>query len=244
MAERNPTNLKLIVYGDLLSQPVRSVVAFCKVNGIEYEWKETPFTQMAHRSEEFTAINPLQELPVIQEVDEQTGETFTLTQSPAIMRYLAQSRGVPDHWYPADLRKRALVDSYLDMHHAYLRKGMKELYHNLLSAMFYKKPPSVDVHEEKKAALEKAMADLERRLAANAFLCGPEISIADLLAAHEVENSKWFGLTLSRYPNTNAWFDRVINDDPVQVELCQGARAFSKMCTDFIAAEPRIPKDF
>ena len=57
----------------------------------------------------------------MQEVNEKTGEVFTLAESHSILRYLADTRGVPDHWYPQDARQRAIVDQYLDMHHSYIR---------------------------------------------------------------------------------------------------------------------------
>lgn len=33
--------------------------------------------------------------------------------SHAILRYLAQKHKTPDHWYPADLERRAKVDQYV-----------------------------------------------------------------------------------------------------------------------------------
>ena len=60
----------------------------------------------------------------MQEIDERTGDVFTLVESHTIMRYLADTRGVPDHWYPKDARKRAIVDMYLDQHHSFLRVGI------------------------------------------------------------------------------------------------------------------------
>ena len=71
-------------------------------------------------SPEFAKVNPAKEIPAIQEIDE-NGNVFTLSQSHAILRYLAQSRGVADHWYPSDPEKRAKVDEYLDLHHTFLR---------------------------------------------------------------------------------------------------------------------------
>ncbi|KAK6130035.1 hypothetical protein DH2020_036221 [Rehmannia glutinosa] len=49
---------------------------------------------------------------------------FKLFESHAILIYLAcVFPGVPDHWYPADLFKRAKVHSVLDWHHSNLRLG-------------------------------------------------------------------------------------------------------------------------
>ena len=59
----------------------------------------------------------------MQEINQETGEVFTMSESHAIMRYLARTRDCPDHWYSHDLRRRAKVDIYLDEHHNYLRQG-------------------------------------------------------------------------------------------------------------------------
>ncbi len=41
------------------------------------------------------------------EIDLQTGEEWHLAESHTIMKYLAQTRNVPDHWYPKDAKARA-----------------------------------------------------------------------------------------------------------------------------------------
>ena len=77
-----------------------------------------------HMNEPYISVNGTKQIPYMQEVNQQTGEVFGLGESHAILRYLAESRGCPDNWYPADLRKRARVDAYLDQHHTYLRMGV------------------------------------------------------------------------------------------------------------------------
>ena len=74
-----------------------------------------------HLKGESAKKNPAKQVPYMQEVDERTGEVLTISESHAMMRYLARSRRVADHWYPADLRKRCKVDEYLDQHHSFLR---------------------------------------------------------------------------------------------------------------------------
>ena len=67
-----------------------------------------------YKSADYTKINPAKQIPAMQEIDERTGEVFNLAESHTILRYLADSHNVPDHWYPKDLRKRAKVNIYLD----------------------------------------------------------------------------------------------------------------------------------
>ena len=111
---RNPDHLKLVLYADLVSQPARAVVAFCQKNKINFERKDIGVMRGGARTEDFAKISPTKKIPVMQEIDERTGEIFTLVESHTIMRYLADTRGVPDHWFPRESRDRALVNMYLD----------------------------------------------------------------------------------------------------------------------------------
>ena len=47
--------------------------------------------------------------------------------SSAILRYIVTRYNLPDHWYPADVTKRARVDEYLSWHCSNLRIGAAEL---------------------------------------------------------------------------------------------------------------------
>ena len=73
---------------------------------------------------EFISINPAMIVPAIVEVDKNSGEKWNLFESHAILRYLAKTHNVPDHWYPQDILKRSLVDQYLDWHHSFLRQAV------------------------------------------------------------------------------------------------------------------------
>ncbi|KAE8694319.1 Glutathione S-transferase T1 [Hibiscus syriacus] len=110
--------MKLNVYADRMSQPVRAVLIFCKVNGINYEEVRVDIAKRQHLTPEYAGqINPMKQLPAI--VDGR----FKLFESHAILTYLACSfPGVADHWYP-DVFKRSKIHSVLDWHHSNLRPG-------------------------------------------------------------------------------------------------------------------------
>ncbi|XP_030454155.1 glutathione S-transferase T1 [Syzygium oleosum] len=110
--------MKLKVYADRMSQPSRAVLIFCKVNGIDFEEVRIELFKRQHRSPEFRDVNPMGQVPAI--VDGR----FKLFESHAILIYLSCAfPGVADHWYPADLSRRAKINSALDWHHSNLRRG-------------------------------------------------------------------------------------------------------------------------
>ncbi len=109
----------LVLYGDYGSQPSRAVFLFCIINKIPHEVKEVRVIQMEQYSPEFKKINPNGKVPAMTDMHGK----INLFESHAILKYLHESRGSPDHWYPKDPRKRAKVDEYLDWHHNGLRLG-------------------------------------------------------------------------------------------------------------------------
>ncbi|KAI4367896.1 hypothetical protein MLD38_016522 [Melastoma candidum] len=116
--EKEEEEMTLKVYADRMSQPSRAIIIFCKLNGIEFEEVKVDIAKRQHLSSEFKEINPMRQVPAI--VDGR----FKLFESHAILIYLAGVfPGVADHWYPADLFKRAKVQSVLDWHHGNLRRG-------------------------------------------------------------------------------------------------------------------------
>ena len=109
----------LKVYLDPMSQPSRALLSFLLVNNIPHELNKVLISKMQNRSEEFLAINPLGQVPAIDD------NGFKLAGSHSILSYLHDTRGCPDYWYPRDPQKRAEVDSILHWHHTSIRIGSR-----------------------------------------------------------------------------------------------------------------------
>ena len=90
------------VYFDWASQPCRAVLAFCELNNIKYHPVEVQIRKGDNYEEDYTNKNPSGKVPTIQEIDEKGEVVFTLFESGAILKYLAASREVANHWYPRD----------------------------------------------------------------------------------------------------------------------------------------------
>lgn len=176
--------MSLKVYADRMSQPARAVLIFCKMNGIEYEEIKVDFIKRETSSPEFLEINPMGQVPAIEH------GSFKLFESHTILRYLSSAfPGVADHWYPADLEKRAMIDSVLDWHHLNLRLGTVTLVQStaLAPALGRQHNPFVIAEAEKIlcASLDKLQTVWLK--GDSQFLLGnSQLSIADLILACEI----------------------------------------------------------
>ncbi|XP_051129930.1 glutathione S-transferase T1-like isoform X2 [Andrographis paniculata] len=138
---------------------------------------------MQHRSPHFAEINPMRKVPALVHGD------FKLFESHAILIYLASTFGVADHWYPADIRKRAKIHAILDWHHANLRRGsVGQLFYTSL-AVAYGLPLDLKAAAKSEELLSASLAFIEKHLLEEdkPFLAGnSQPSIADLSLACEI----------------------------------------------------------
>ncbi|ELK15601.1 Glutathione S-transferase theta-1 [Pteropus alecto] len=172
----------LELYLDLLSQPCRAVYIFAKKNGIPFELRTVELLKGQHLSNAFAQVNPLKKVPALKDGD------FILTESVAILLYLTRKYKVPDHWYPQDLQARARVDEYLAWQHTTLRRNcLRALWHKAMFSVFLGEPVSPEMLAATLAELDVTLKILEDKfLQKNAFLSGPYISLADLVAITEL----------------------------------------------------------
>ncbi|CAA2968825.1 glutathione S-transferase T1-like [Olea europaea subsp. europaea] len=131
-----------------------------------------------------TEVNPMKEVPALVHGD------FKLFESHAMLIYLASAfSGVADHWYPADLQKRAQIHSVLDWHHSNLRRGSATYIFNSLIALALGRPLNLEKAAEGEKILIASLAKIESFWLRDdgPFLLGnSQPSIADLSLACEV----------------------------------------------------------
>ncbi|KAK6476405.1 glutathione S-transferase theta-1-like [Huso huso] len=201
-ARRDPVE----VYLDLLSQPCRAVHIFLKQNKIPYTLKPVAIRKGDQRSPEFTKLNPMQKVPVI--VD----NGFVLTESDAILKYLATKYKVQQHWYPREPERRARVDEYTAWHHTNTRPHAAKVF--ILEVVI----PRMTGQATEAVKVERAVTELNGTLdklesmflKSQPFLCGDDISLADLLAICELMQPLAGGRdVLQDRPKLLAWRSRV-----------------------------------
>lgn len=146
--------------------------------------------------------------------------------SVAILLYLSRKYKTPDHWYPQDLQARARVDEYLAWQHTALRSSCsRAMWQKLLGPVLL----GVQVPPE---TLASTLAELDRNLQLledkflkdQAFLTGPHISVADLVAITELMHPVSTGCQVFKSrPKLAVWRQRV--EAAVGEDLFQEAHA-------------------
>ncbi|XP_055976587.1 glutathione S-transferase theta-1-like [Sorex fumeus] len=196
----------LELYLDLLSQPCRAVYIFAKKNGIPFEMRTVDLLKGEHLSDAFAEVNPMKKVPALKDGD------FTLSESVAILLYLARKYNVPDHWYPQDLQARARVDEYLAWQHLGLRRScLRALWHKVMFPVFLGELVPPETLKATIAELDVSLQLLEDNfLKDQAFLTGPHISLADLMATTELMHAVGAGCQVfEERPKLAAWHERV-----------------------------------
>lgn len=184
------------------SSTSRIVQMFAVDQRIDLDYQVVDLFTGEHLKPEFTAINPSRMVPVLEDGD------FRLTESSAIIKYLADKAGSPA--YPKDLKARARVHEMMDWLNSNLYKdfGYGLIYPQLFP---HHKRPSNEVHagsiEWGKQQARAWLKVLDENLIGpkKSFLCGDRITLADYLGAEMVCIGDLVRCNYSEYPNIQRW---------------------------------------
>jgi len=203
METKTNSNKPIKLYIDYISQPARAVLALCKFNNIPHEVVEVRVFRNQQKTSSYAQINPLQKIPALDE------EGFTLSESHAMMRYLCNSRNVAPNWYPQnDVKQRARIDVYLDWHHLNTRRCTWFIVATRFPDAPYIKEQNMTAEGEKKHVMQTLKKIEDIFLQDKKFLCGEEMSIADLSACCEIIQLHMVKFDFSPYPKIAKWLER------------------------------------
>jgi glutathione S-transferase len=152
----------------------------------------------------YAGVNPNCLVPLLED------DGFRLTESSAILKYLADKVGSPA--YPKDLKERAKVNEMMDWLNTnfYREWGYNLCYPQLFSHLKRRSD------EAQSATLEFGRENAKRWLkvlndhwigANNTYLCGNKLTIADYFGAGLVTLGELIGADFSPYPNVRRWID-------------------------------------
>ncbi|CAH1405487.1 unnamed protein product [Nezara viridula] len=207
-------------YYDILSQPCRTLYLFLKLNNLSFNKHVINLAKGHHRTEEFKKINPISLVPFIEE------NGVILRESVGIMRYLCREKNIPDHWYPKDHKSQAKIDEFIEWHHIGLRFPLTMFFRvcHLEPLLTGKEPLKSDV-EWSISGMKISCNVMENFWLSNdrKFLFGDHLTIADLLAAMEIEQPRMCGYDpRNGRPKLTAYMNNIrAETNPYYDEACE-----------------------
>ena len=194
------------LYYHPVSTTSRPIVLFAAESGIDLDLEIVDLFTGAQYQPPFEAINPSHQVPVLEDGD------FRLTESSAILKYLADRVGSPA--YPADLRKRARINERMDWFNTGFYRDFS--YGFVYPQIFPFMRRSDDVVQAGTIAYgkEKALGwlkVLDQSLIGprNGYVCGDAITIADYLGSVMILAGEAIACNYSGYPNISRWRDNM-----------------------------------
>jgi glutathione S-transferase len=183
----------------IASRPVR---LFAADSGIELDERPIDLMSGEHMRAPFSDINPNRMVPVLEDGD------FRLTESSAILKYLADKIGSPA--YPQELKARARVNEMMDW----------------LNVNFFRDwgygfvyPQIFPHHRRESAASQAGTIEWGRKKSKlwldlldrcwlgpdKLYLCGQSMTIADYFGSSVVTLGELIGCDFAAYPNIRRW---------------------------------------
>jgi len=193
---------KTILYGSKTSTCTNAVLAFLRISGIPYEFKEVNTFAGETKTEEYKKLNPFQKVPVL--VD----NGFVLRESMVFCRYLVNSRNVAEQWYPKDPKKRALVD--LGLEH-WSQDTLK------FFSIAYQAYGRLDATQEQaKETVDIAIKEFEEVfLKNNKFVAGDQSTLSDLPYLYYLLGQSYFtGCNYDEHKRLNQWISDLYKAEP------------------------------
>ena len=193
------------LYYHPVSTTSRPVLLFIQENNIPAELQVVDLMTGEHMKPPYSGMNPSKLVPMIEDGD------FRLTESSAILKYLAEKTNSPA--YPKDLKARARVNERMDWINTQL---CRDLAYGLVYPQIFPnhKRPS-DEHQKGQLAWAQERAKgwmkvLDESLVGKQnYLCGDQITIADYFASSFVSLAEFIRADFSPYPNLKRWYERM-----------------------------------
>ena len=190
----NTTPIKL--YRHTLSGHSHRVELFLSLLGLAHELIDVDLVNGEHKSQAFLAKNRFGQVPVIDD------QGLVISDSNAILVYLARKFDPKGQWLPADPHKAAQVQRFLSVAAGEIASGPA-------SARLVTVFGSELDHASAKAKARALFTDLDAHLGQQKFLAGDQVTIADLAVYTYVAHAPEGGVSLDPYPGIRAWLARI-----------------------------------
>ncbi|CUI07115.1 glutathione S-transferase family protein [Massilia antarctica] len=184
----------LILHGLTVSGHVHRVELLLRMLDLPFTFVPAPADVRA--SAAFRALNPLGQIPVLQD-----GE-LVINDSNAILVYLAKRYAPGSDWLPEDPLGAAAVQRWLSIAAGELAFGPAKARANAL----WEVPADL---VQAGAVAQRLLAFMEQHLGTRRFLAAEHVTVADLACYSYVAHAPEGGIALAPYPALRAWLARI-----------------------------------
>lgn len=184
----------ICLHGTALSGHTHRVVLLLKALQIPYRFIDSPAE--ARRAPEFLRLNPLGQIPVLQDGPE------VIADSNAILVYLVKRYAPGSHWLPEDPVLAARVQRWLSL-------AAGELMHGPAIARAITLWDRPDDHARAVKIASQLFRFMDEHLGERAYLVSEQPTIADLALYTYTAHAPEGGISLQPYPAIRGWLARV-----------------------------------
>jgi GST-like protein len=185
--------------------------------GLPYRVHKVNLGAKEQTSPDFLKINPNGKIPAIVDTEGPDGKPLAIFESAAILVHLAQKSGM---FLPAEPRARYATLEWLMFQIANIGPMYGQAFH-FRSVAPERVPYAIDRYTNEVGRL---LGVVDRRLSEQAYLAGPEYTIADIAAWPWLRNSHSFGFNMENYPNVQRWVSAIAERPSVR----RGLKALEK----------------
>ncbi|NOQ15429.1 MAG: glutathione S-transferase family protein [Methyloprofundus sp.] len=167
--------------------------------GLDYTAHHINLMQGEQRHADFLKLNPSARIPVLVDHDQGGSSPLVLTQSVAILQYLAEKTQL---LIPKTLVERAKMYEWMNFHAI-------DIGSTLFSAFYLQQlitPHEKQAAEQLRARIHKLYQFFDQQLSEQEFLAGANYSIADITALPAVISQ---AETLTEYVNLMRWLEQL-----------------------------------
>jgi len=167
--------------------------------GLPYTLRPLALSKLEQKDEWYLKINPNGRIPAI--VDHDNGD-FVVFESGAILIYLAEKSG---KFLPTEPKARSRVLQWLMFQMGGVGPMMGQ------ANVFYRYAPEKIPYaiERYQREVRRLFEVMERQLAVNEYIAGPEYSIADIALWSWIAGYGWSGVSVDGLPQLMRWMDLI-----------------------------------
>lgn len=188
------TTAAIVLHGTALSGHTRRVQNLLHMLELPYHFADSPSAVRATPA--FRALNPFGQIPVLEDGD------LVLSDSNAILVYLAKRYGAGTAWLPEDPVGAARVQRWLSIAAGEVRYGPAQARLEVLWGKGGDPTPA-------RAIAEELLGFMDHHLGGRSWLAADHPTIADLACHPYLAHAPEGGVALEPFPAVRAWIERV-----------------------------------